>query len=93
MYGEHVFLQSCHNPNLGPLMKMCGWGPVPAWLSSIPMGPAWISPSLTRAEVMASVPSTPTSLGQPCLIHFRSSGLSTDLALKRYLINKYVVNE
>lgn len=70
-------------------MNMCGGGPPLAWPSSAPMGPAWMSPSPTRAEVMASVPGTPTSLGQPCLIHIRSSGPSIDLALKKYLINTW----
>lgn len=74
-------------------MNVCGWGPVPFWLSSIPpMGPAWTSPSLTQAEFVVSVTAAPTSLGQPCLIHFRSSGHSTDLALKK-VFNNYKVNE
>lgn len=60
------------------------------------MGTAWMSPPLTQTNVMVlvmvSVKVTPhplltASLRQPRPTHFRSSGPSADLSLKKYLIN------
>lgn len=83
---EHDFLLVPSQPKLMDPHECVWLGPLPSWLFSAPMGPAWVSPSLTQAKVMVSVTVATTGQEQPYLIHFRSSGPSTDLALKKYLI-------
>lgn len=76
-------------PSLLPHSKLeatgkCGrLGPGPSWLSSTPMGPAWMASSLTHAEVTV----TPTSLGQLGPMHSWSWEPKADLALKTSLMN------
>ena len=49
--GEHSFL-SVPPHSRRKAARECVWlGPAPSWLSSTPPGPAWMSPSLTLAEV------------------------------------------
>lgn len=86
--GEHSFLPVPPHSGL-KAARECVWlGPAPSWLSSTPPGPAWMSPSLTLAEVHGR-PRQPGAVVTQALLVLRARGGPGTLKV----LNKYTVNE